>query len=392
MIHSHDDVTILGRTQFRTEAQYFGIRRADRRSHLYVVGASGTGKSTLVENLVSQDIAGGEGTALLDPHGDLVERVAARVPEARRDELIYLNAPDPMQPWGFNPLSGVAVEKRPLIASGLVEVFHKLWSDSWGPRLEHLLRNALLALLDYPDATFARLPELLIDADFRRAVARTATNRPVRHFWLKEYEGYPTRLRAEAIAPLQNKVGAFLTNPLLNRILTSAPQQLDLRRVMDEGAILLVNLAKGRIGADTAALLGSLLVTSLGAAALARAEAPAAARRDFWVHLDEFHSVTTLSLASMLSELRKYGVGLTLAHQYVEQLDEAVQAAVFGNAGTMICLRVGAPDAEILTPYFAPALREHDLTTLPNHRMYVRLLVEGRPTEPFSAVTLPPLL
>jgi len=383
-------VTLLGRTAFRGDRRLFGIRHADRRAHLYVIGQTGTGKSTLLETMILQDLASGEGCALLDPHGDLVERVVARLPAWRRDDVIYVNAPDPEQPWGFNPLRAVAPAMRPLAASALLEVFKKLWADSWGPRSEHILRNAILALLDQPEATLADILRLLSDTDYRRDAMARVRSAPVRAFWLREYAGYTARFRSEAIAPIQNKVGAFLANPILHAILTQPRRHLDLQGIMDDGRALLVNLAKGKLGEDTAALLGSLLVGSLGTAAFARASQQPDERRDFWVYLDEFHIVTTLSLATMLSELRKYRVGFTLAHQYVAQLSEDVQAAVFGNAGTVIAFRIGAPDAELLAAQFWPTISKPDLVRIPNHHMYVRLLVDGMPTEPFSAETIDP--
>jgi hypothetical protein len=384
-------VTVLGRTTYRGTSRVFGIRNADRRAHMYIVGKTGTGKSTLLETMLFQDLIAGEGFAVLDPHGDLVDRLIRWVPDARRGDVVYLDVPDPAQPWGFNPLAGVPLDKRPLAASALLEVFKKLWIDSWGPRVEHLLRNTLLALLDQPQPTFADVPPLLADRDFRRDAMTHVRNRPVRTFWLREYEAYPARFRAEVIAPLQNKVGAFLANPLLHQILTQPQQTLDLRRLMDEGRILIVNLAKGKIGEDTAALLGSLLVASIGTAALSRADRPPHERRYFWVYLDEFHTFTTLSLATMLSELRKYAAGFVLAHHYRAQLSEPLQAAVFGNIGTIVSFRVGATEAEVLAQEFYPTLREADLLNLPNYHMYVKLLVDGMPTEPFSAETLPPL-
>jgi len=383
-------VTVLGRTTYRGTRRTFGIRNADRRAHMYIVGKTGTGKSTLLETMLVQDLTAGEGCAVLDPHGDLVDRLIRRVPDSRRGDLIYLDVADAAQPWGFNPLAGVRLDKRPLAASGLLEVFKKLWLDSWGPRVEHLLRNTLLALLDQPQPTFADVTPLLADRDFRRDAMTHVSNRPVRAFWLREYEAYPARFRAEVIAPLQNKVGAFLANPLLHRILTQPQQSLDLRRVMDDGKILIVNLAKGKIGEDTAGLLGSLLVASIGTAALSRADRPPHERRDFWVYLDEFHTFTTMSLATMLSELRKYRTGFALGGQYTAQLSEPLRSAVFGNVGTIISFRVGAADAELLAREFYPTLREADLLSLPNYHMYVKLLVDGMPADPFSAETLPP--
>jgi len=386
--NNEDAVTVLGRTTYRGSGRIFGIRNADRRAHVYMVGKTGTGKSTLLGTMLAQDLASGEGLALLDAHGDLVERVVSRLPSNRIDDLVYLDAPDPMQPWGFNPLASVHQDKRSLAASALLDAFKKLWIDSWGPRVEHVFRHALLALFDQPIATLADIPPLLEDRDFRREAMHHVTNRQVRAFWLREYEAYPARFRVEVIAPLQNKIGAFLANPLLQTILTQPRRSLDLRRVLDDRKVLLVNLAKGRIGEDAAALLGSLLVASLGAAAFARADQSPEQRSDFWVYLDEFHTFTTLSLATMLSELRKYHVGFVMGHQYVAQLSEPLRDAVFGNVGTIISFRVGASDAEFLGREFYPHLSGADLTVLPNHHMYVKLMANGLLSDPFSAETL----
>jgi len=390
MVLRHDHLTIIGRTDFRGERRLFGMRLADRRHHLYVVGKTGTGKSTLLESLIRQDLMHGHGLALLDPHGDLVERVLTRLPDARRRDLVFLDTPNPELIWGFNPLRGVPPAKRVAAGSGILEVMKKLWADSWGPRLEHILRNALLALLDQPQATLADVLRLLSDDDYRRDAMKNVSSLPVRAFWLKEYEKYPVRFRLEAIAPVQNKVGAFLTNPLLYRLLTTPGRPLDLRRVMDERKILLVNLAKGKIGEDTATLLGALLVSSLAWVAMGRTELAEDDRADFFVYLDEFHAFTTLSLATMLSELRKYRVNLTLSHQHLSQLAPEVREAILGNAGSLVSFRVGPTDAEILAEEFAPNIRTLDLMNLPNHHAYVKLMSDGAPATPFSARTLPP--
>src|SRR6266704_3082186 len=323
--HSDIPIAFFARTNFRNQRKLFGIKPADRRAHMYLIGQTGTGKSTLLETLIHQDMASGQGLALLDPHGDLVERVLAGIPESRRADLVYFNVPDSAQPLGFNPLESVPPQKRSLAASGLLDVFKKIWADSWGPRLEHILRNALLALLDQSQATLADVSRLLADRAFRKDAMANVYSPQVRDFWLREYESYPPHFRVEAIAPIQNKVGAFITNPLLNRILTQPHSAFDVRRIMDEGKILLVNLAKGKIGEDTAALLGALLVAKIGMAALSRAELAEADRRDFYLYVDEFPSFTTTGFAGMLSEMRKYHVGLVLAHQYMEQLDESVR-------------------------------------------------------------------
>ena len=385
---SDDQLTFLGRTTFRNQRRLFGIRQSDRRHHIYLIGKTGTGKSTLLESLVRQDLAHGHGLALLDPHGDLAARVREAVPVHRQADLTYLDLPNPAADFAFNPLERVAPARRALAAAGVLDVFKKLWADSWGPRLEHILRNALLVLVELPEATLADILRLLDDEPFRHEAAARSANPQVRRFWLREYEQYPTRLRAEAIAPIQNKVGAFLAHGRLQRILTEPRSSFDLRAILDEGQILLVNLSKGQIGEDVAALFGALLVSAIGLAALSRADQPAPARRDFFLYLDEFHTFTTQSLASMLSELRKYGVGLVLAHQYLAQLDPVIRDAVLGNVGTLIAFRIGSADAEELAQEFAPEFSAEDLIRLPNHMVYLKLLVDGEVTSPFSAETL----
>src|SRR5215813_1590688 len=381
-------ISHFGQTNFRNERKMFGIKRADRRAHMYVIGKTGTGKSTLLETLIRQDIENGEGLALLDPHGDLIEKVLRAAPGKRKADLIYFNVPDRANALGFNPLERVAPDKRSLAAAGLLDAFKKIWSDSWGPRLEHILRNAFLALLDQPEATLADVLRLLDDSAFRREVSSRVYNTQVRDFWLREYENYPLRLRAEAIAPIQNKVGAFLTDSLLNRILTQKRSDFDLRRVMDEGKILLVNLAKGKIGGDASALLGALLVTKIGLAGLSRADTPEESRRDFYLYLDEFQNFATLSMANMLSELRKYRVSMILSHQFQGQLDPQVRDAILGNTGTMISFRLGLPDAEMLAGEFYPFFSTRDLINLPNYHIYLKLMIDGVVSQPFSAETL----
>jgi len=355
---------------------------------MYLIGKTGTGKSTLLETLIRQDVHSDQGLILIDPHGDLVERVLAQIPEHRKSDLIYFNVPDTEAPMGFNPLERVPTSKRSLAASGMLEAFKKLWADFWGPRSEHILRNTLLALLEQPEATLADVLRLFDDRVFRRNAAERVANAQVRNFWLREYESYTARFRTEAIAPIQNKVGAFLANPISNRILTRAQSSFDLRRVMDEGKLLLVNLAKGKTGEDTAALIGALLVTKVGLAALNRAEIAEEERRDFYVYLDEFQSFTTLSIANMLSELRKYHVGMILAHQYLSQLDPRVHDAILGNAGTIITFRLGFSDAQLLEKEFQPELSALDLVSLPNYHVYLKLMADGVVSRPFSAETL----
>lgn len=380
-------ITLLAETDFRGQRVRFGIKRADRRAHVYIIGKTGTGKSTLIANLAHQDALHGEGFALLDPHGDLAEQVLRAVPEKRQTDLIYFNVPDTTHPLAFNPLEVTGAEFRPLVASGLISIFKKIWAESWGPRMEYILRNALLALLELPTSTLLDIPRLLDDPAFRRHVVGVVQNAQVRRFWFREYENYPPRFRAEAIAPIQNKVGEFLVNPILRRIVGQPKSAFDLREVMDEGKILIVNLAKGKIGEDTSALLGAMLVTKIGLAALSRAHVAETSRRDFYLYVDEFPSFTTSSFASLLAEMRKYGVGLLLAHQYLSQLDELVRDAILGNAGTTICFRIGLADALFLEKEFYPEFRASDLVNLPNYHIYLKLMIDGKVSKPFSAVT-----
>lgn len=385
-----DRVTYFARTNARNDRRVFGIKQPDRLSHMYVIGKTGTGKSTLLERLILGDVKAGEGLVLVDPHGDLAERVAARIPAHRRSDLIYLNVPDRSQPYGYNPLKRVTPARRPLAASGLLEVFEKMWPEAWGVRMEHILRNALLALLDQPQASLPEVLRLLSDKSYRKQALRHIENPQVRAFWEDEYENYSSRMRADGIAPIQNKVGAFLADPTLYRILTRPEQPINIRRIMDEGKILLVNLAKGQIGEDASSLLGGLLVTTIGLAAFSRQDTELAARRPFYCYLDEFQNFTTLSMANMFSELRKYGVGMIVVHQYLHQLDPAVQYAVLGNTGTLISFRLGPKDASFIGLEFQEKFAPIDLMNLPNFNVYLKLMIQGTPSIPFSAETLSP--
>lgn len=353
-----------------------------------MIGKTGVGKSTLLETLAYQDALAGRGFALVDPHGDLVERLHATLPETVHDRVTYLDAADPTQPFGYNPVRRVRADKIPLAVSGLLETLRKLWPDAWGMRMEHVLRNCLYALLEQPDARLPDILTLLRDDKVRKPLAKGLGNAVVRSFWLEEYEKYPARLRAEAIAPIQNKLGALLSDPLLYRLLVEPEVDLRFRRLMDDSQILLVNLSKGQIGEDSAHVLGGLIVSTLGLAAFSRAGT--AERRPFIVYLDEFQSFTTLSLINMMSELRKYGVGLVLAHQHLHQLDDDIRHAVLGNAATLIAFRVGPEDAFVLAQEFQPTFDVEDLLNLPNRHIYLKLMIDGTPSPAFSAVTLAP--
>src|SRR5258708_740789 len=375
-------------TNSRNDRRRFGIKQADRLFHMHLIGKTGAGKTTLIETLVAQDLDAGRGFCLIDPHGDLADRLSARITPDQRERVLYFNLTDPAQPFGYNPVRQVRSDRRSLAASGLLETFKNIWMDAWGVRMEHVLRNAILLLLEQPSASLTDVLRLMTDKPYRRQLATASDNPQLKAFWLKEYENYPPRYRAESIAPIQNKAGAFLADPLMYRILVQPDQPISFRRVMDEGGAVLINLAKGKIGQDSAALLGSLLVTTVGLAAFSRADLPEDARRPFFLYIDEFQEFTTRFIADMTSELRKYGVGLILAHQHLHQLEPDIRHSVLGNVGTLISFRVGPEDAMILGREFQAKFEPIDLLNLANYDIYLRLMIDGAPSQPFSAPTL----
>ncbi len=379
------NITYFAVTNARGVKRPFGIKQVDRRSHFYAVGKTGTGKSSLLKSMLLQDIAAGRGLALFDPHGDLVEEVLRRIPPRRSGDIVYLDTPNGN--WTFNPLSVVEPGQEALATAELIEVFKKIWTDEWGPRLEHLWRNILFTLFEMPNATLADVSRLLTDRDHNREVAKSLANTEVREFWLGEFAGYSPAFRAVVTAPLQNKLGAMLTDPRMRGILAAESSSFDLRAVMDEGKILLVNLSRGQIGEGPAMMLGALLAARIGLGGLARADRPEKDRRDFHVYLDEFQMFATRSLATMLAELRKYRVPLILANQYLGQLEPEVRQAVLGNVGTLVCFRVSAEDAAQLAREMAPTFEAVDLVGLPNHHIYLRLMIDGQVSRPFSAET-----
>ena len=381
-----NDVSYFARTNHRNDGKLFGIRQADRLSHMYIIGKTGVGKSTLLETLIREDLTARRGFALIDPHGDLAERVYAGASAYQRKRIRYLDAPDPKQPYGYNPLRRVRDDKIPLAASGIIETLKKLWPDAWGVRMEHVLRNSLYALLEREDASLPDILRLYADEKFRKQVARDIRNETVRRFWQHEFENYHFRMRADAVAPIQNKLGALLSDPTLYRILVAPEKPLRFRSIMDQGEVVLVNISKGQLGEDSALVLGGFIASTIGLAAFSRADTDE--RRPFFLYMDEFQSFTTLMMANMMSELRKYGVGLVLAHQYFHQLEPDIRHAVLGNAGTLISFRVGPEDATTLAREFQPTFDTLDLLNLPNYAMYLRLMIDGTPSKPFSAATI----
>jgi Helicase HerA, central domain len=377
-MNMHDHQLCIGA---RTSGFPVMLDAEERRRHLYIIGQTGTGKSTLILNLIQQDLVAGQGLALLDPHGDLAEAVLAHVPKARTNDLVYVNPADVERPVGFNPLSSVAHDLKPIVADGVVSAFRHVWPESWGPRLDYILTNAVRALLDIPGATLLMLPRLLIDDLFRAQIEHHISDPVVRSFWLHEYAGYSTNFRAEAISPIQNKIGKALMEPRLRNMLAQPTSTITPRRLMDEGAVVICNLSKGRLGESTAHLLGALLTTAFAQAALSRADTPLADRRIFHLYADEFQSFATESFALILSEARKYALTLCTGHQYLAQLSDQLRAAVFGNVGSIIACRPGAEDAAILAKQIGLASSDA-LLDLPNFAGWARLLQNGTPTSP----------
>lgn len=382
------DISYFAESNFRNSRTPIGIKAADRLSHIYVIGKTGVGKSTLLETFARQDLIAGRGFALIDPHGDLVARIADQIPSQQRSSVVYLDATDSNQPFGYNPLRRVRNDKIPLAVSGLLETLKKLWPEAWGVRMEHLLRNSLYALLEREGSSLPDVLRLYSDDDYRKAVVVGIQNETVRRFWLDEFENYPARMRAEICAPIQNKLGALLSDPALYRVLVAPKIDLHFRKLMDEGRVILVNVSKGQLGEDSSQLLGALVLSTLSLAALSRAETDV--RRPYFIYADEFQAFTTLMIATLLPELRKYGIGLTLAHQYFAQLDSDIRSAVLGNAGTLISFRVGAEDAPYLARELQPNFAVEDLVNLPNRDFYLRLMIDGMPSRPFSARTVTP--
>jgi hypothetical protein len=384
-----NDITPIGMTNWRNQKQQFGIMEADRFGHIYSIGKTGVGKSTLLLNMAIHDIQHGRGACIIDPHGDVSETLLKYIPEERIQDVIYFNPTDADFPIAFNPLHAIHPNHHHLVASGLISMFKKVWVDSWGPRLEYILRFAILTLLEYPHATILDIQPLLTDYDFRSKVLSYCTNPHIRAFWYTEFDKYPSALKAEAISPILNKTGVFLSSIPLRNILGQRISSFRMQQVLDEGKILICNLSKGQIGEDASAILGSVLVTSIQLAALYRSSIPEQDRKPFYLYVDEMQSFVSLSFADMLAEARKYKLSLFLTHQYIDQLHEKIRSAIFGNVGTLISFRVGSADAEYLSKEFYPNFSASDLISLPKYSMYLKLMIDGATSMPFNAQTLP---
>lgn len=394
-MNDQQSVTILGMTNFRNRKVKFGIKTDDRRRHCYIIGKTGGGKTTLMENMMVHDIISGNGVGIIDPHGDFAEKLLEFVPESRINDVVYFNPADVDHPIGFNPLERIGSEHRHLVADGLMGVFKKIWQDAWSARMEYILNNTILALLEYPGSTLLGIMRMFSDKEYRAKIVASLTDPVIKNYWVKEYANYSQKFEQEATASIQNKVGQFISNPLIRNIIGQPRSAINMRSIMDEGKIFIANLSKGRIGEDNSALLGAMLITKMQLAAMSRVDIPEKERKDFFLYIDEFQNFSTDSFASILSEARKYRLSLILAHQYIAQLTTAegktkVRDAIFGNVGTLITFRVGAEDAEFLEKEFTPQLTAQDIVSLPKHTIYVKLMIDGLVSAPFSAETLPP--
>ncbi len=394
----NQEINFFGETTFRNQRKRFGIKTDDRRRHVYIVGKTGMGKTVMVENMAIQDIQEGRGVGFIDPHGEAAEKLLDFIPSSRINDVIYFNPSDIEYPIAFNVMEKVETEHRHLVAAGLMGVFKKIWPDVWSARMEYILNNAILALLEYPNSTLLGVNRMLSDPDFRKKVVDRVADPVVKSFWIQEFAKYTQRYEVEATAAIQNKVGQFISNPLIRNIIGQVKSKIDMRKMMDEGKILIANISKGKVGEDNSRLLGALAITELQLAAMSRVDIPEEKRRDFYLYVDEFQNFATESFCNILSEARKYRLSLTLGNQYIAQLDEMtptgsstkVRDAVFGNVGTIACFRVGAEDAEYLEKEFTPEFLAADFVNLTKYNIYVKLMIDGISGRPFSALTLPP--
>lgn len=387
-------VTYFAATDARGQRVPFGIKSKDRDRHMYVIGKTGMGKSTLLENMAIQDIRNGEGLAFIDPHGGTVEKLLDYIPEDRIDDVVYFAPFDLDHPIAFNPMEDVGYDRRHLVVSGLMATFKKIWEDAWSARMEYILTNTLLALLEYPGATLLDVNRMYTDKAFRTKVVDNAKDPVVKDFWVKEFANYGDRYTQEATPAIQNKVGQFTGNPLIRNIIGQPKSSFDIREMMDNRKILLINLSKGLVGETNMRLLGSMLTTRLFLAAMSRADLPAAElakKPHFYFYVDEFQNFANKTFAEILSESRKYKLDLVITHQYVQQMEEEVRDAVFGNVGTTVAFRVGPFDAEVLETIFMPKFTKEDIVALDKRQVYLTLMIDGVGSAPFSAVTIPPI-
>src|SRR3990167_2417909 len=389
-----DTITYFAQTDARNKRVPFGIKSNDRTKHVYVIGKTGMGKSTLLENMAVQDIKNGEGFAFIDPHGKTAELLLEYIPEERIKDMIYFAPFDTDHPISFNVMEDVGYDKRHLMVSGLMSAFKKIWLEAWSARMEYILTNTLLALLEYPDATLLGVNRMYTDKPYRTKVIENVKDPVVKDFWLKEFANYGDRYTQEATPAIQNKVGQFTGNPLIRNIIGQAKSSFDIRTMMDEKKILIINLSKGLVGETNMRLIGSMLTTRIFLAAMSRAGLSSdklAKLPHFYFYVDEFQNFANETFAEVLSEARKYRLNLIITHQYIEQMEEEVRDAVFGNVGTTVVFRVGPFDAEVLETIFLPHFTKEDVVTLDKRQVYLTLMIDGVGSAPFSAITIPPI-
>lgn len=389
MLHfRNENITYFAQTNYRNIRRLFGIKQNDRKYHSYILGKTGAGKTNLLLTQILQDIKYKRGVCVFDIHGDLIHTIQAHHLLQNRNDVVYLDIPNPSLVLSYNPLKRVSPEKRSLVAGAILESFEKLWGGAWGLKLEHILRYTLLTLLDQPKSNLGDILRIIQDEDFRIKCMKNIINPDILKFWQNEFQSYSKN----DLLPLFNKVGAFMAHPAIKRLLITNQQDISLRKIMDNKGVLLVNLSKGRLGEDITHILGSLLLTSLSSAAFSRIDLQETQREPFHVFLDEFQNYTTKSLSGMLSELRKFGLSLTFAHQYLNQLNIDIQHGVLGNVGTIICFRLGATDAAYIQKELYQQGRSKftigDYVNLPNHYIYLKLMIDGKPSRPFSAITI----
>ncbi|MEW5805243.1 MAG: CxxC-x17-CxxC domain-containing protein [Patescibacteria group bacterium] len=387
------DRILIGEAEFRNKRTPFGIKIDDLRRHIYAVGLTGVGKTTFLETMALYHIQHNKGVGIIDPHGEFSDRLMDYIPKERIDDVVYINPSDTNYPLAFNVMESVDFEQRHLVASSLLSVFKKIWPDVWSARMEYILNNTFLALLEYPDSTLLGISRMLADKDYRKMIVSRLMDPVVKAFWTQEFARYHDRFQVEAIAPLQNKVGQFTANPLVRNIIGQKKTKLNLREIIDTRKILIVRLPVGLVGESNASLLGGLLVTKLQQAAMSRIDIPENQREDFCLVIDEFQNFATESFIKILSEARKYHLNLVIGHQYLDQIPEEILAAILGNVGTYVAFRIGPVDAEKLEPQFLPQINVHELVNLPNHYFYIKMMIDGVTSPPFLGTTLlpPPL-
>ena len=391
LIKEKEDICLFAQTNFRNQMRRFGIKMDDRRRHMYVIGKTGMGKTTMMENMVLHDIYAGHGVGVVDPHGDFAEKIINYIPPNRINDVVYFNPADMEYPVGFNILEVKSEEQKHLVAAGLMGIFKKIWPDVWSPRMEYILNNTILALLEYPGSTLLGINRMLSDKIYRNKVVRKVKDPVIKSFWQQEFASYSERYATEAVAAVQNKIGQFLSASVIRNMVAQVTSTINVRQIMDSKKIFIMNLSKGRIGEDNSRLLGGMLITEIQLAAMERVDMPESQRQDFFLYVDEFQNFATPSFANILSEARKYRLSLIMAHQYVAQLDEVVADAVFGNVGTMVTFRVGGADAEELVKEFTPAFMEEDIVNLPKYEVILKLMINGVASHPFTALTMPPI-